>query len=633
MDYSELVKAYSELESTTKRLEKTYIISELLINTSKKDLDQIVYLLQGRVFPRWDERKIGMSSRLVLKSISLSTGVSSEKIEKEWAKTGDLGIVAEKLLRTKKQTTLFSKRLTVDKVFQNLRNLSELEGPGTVSKKVDLVTELMTSATPEEAKFIVRTVVEKLRISVAEGVIRDSIAWTYLPKVVGIFFKCENCKNFVPSNSKCLNCGENIVNKFKEAIKSKYKRSFEPKNLKDVKKSNISKYSLIVVEDEKLARKIYNYFIERVQNAYDLTNDFGQVARFAKTNDFGKLKMITGRPLNPMLAVKNESIEEALNSVGSPALVESKLDGFRLQIHRNKEDVKLYTRRLENVTKQFSDVIPYIKKNVKSESFILDAEVVGFDPKTGKHLPFQFISQRIRRKYDIEKKAKEIPVEINVFDIMYRDNKSLMELSQKERREILEKIITEKKNKIVLTRKLISNKEKDIDKFYRESLKKGNEGVMIKSLDSKYIPGRKVGGWVKLKPIKETLDLVITSAEWGEGKRAKWMSSFTLSCRDKDRVLEIGKVGTGILEKEGELTFENLTRELNPLIISEKGKTVFLKPKVILEVAYEEIQKSSNYSSGYALRFPRAIRIRKDLGFNDADSLDRVKKFFEEYRK
>ncbi len=633
MDYSKLVKAYIGLESTTKRLEKTYIISELLLTTSKKDLDHVVYLLQGRVFPKWDERKIGMSSRLVLKSISLSTGVSPEKIEKEWSRVGDLGIVTEKLLKTKKQTTLFNKKLTIEKVFKNLRSLSELEGPGTVSKKVDLVTELMTSASPDEAKFIVRTVIEKLRISVAEGVIRDSIAWAYFPRVVGIFFECGKCKKFVPSGHRCLNCGENISNKFKEAVKPKYKRAFEPKNLDAVKKSNTSNYSLIVVDDEKFARRIYNYFIEVVQGAYDLTNDFGQVASIARSNDFRKLKMSIGRPLNPMLAIKNESIEDALKSVGSPALVESKLDGFRLQIHRNKDEIKLYTRRLENVTNQFVDIIPYIKKNVKSDSVILDAEVVGYDPKNGKHLPFQFISQRIRRKYDIEKKAKEIPVEVNVFDVMYESGKSLMELTQKERRGILKKLIVEKKNKIVLTRELISGNEKNIDKFYKESLKRGNEGIMIKRLNAKYIPGRKVGGWVKLKPIKETLDLVITSAEWGEGKRAKWMSSFTLSCRGKNKVLEIGKVGTGILEKKGELTFENLTKELSPLVISEKGKTVFLKPKVILEIAYEEIQKSSNYSSGYALRFPRVVRIRKDLGFKDVDDLDRIKKFFEEYRK
>lgn len=633
MDYSVLVNIYKKLESTSKRLKKTYIISELLLNTSEKNLDKVIYLLQGRVFPRWDERKLGMSSRLILKSISLSTGISQDKIEMEWAKSGDLGLVSEKLLKKKKQTTLFSKELTVEKVFQNLRNLSQLEGFGTVSKKVGLITELINSSEPVGSKFIVRTVIEKLRLSVAEGVIRDSIVWAYFPKVIGIFFKCDHCRKIVPSGVNCLACGNKIVNKFKDIVKNKYSNSFEPKSLDDVKKVDLSKYSLIVVNNEKFAREIYNYFLEIVQNAYDLTNDFGQVATVAIKNDFKKLKMIAGRPLNPMLAIKSESISNALKSVGCPALVESKIDGFRLQIHKNKDEVKLYTRRLENVTRQFAELIPIIKNNVKSNSIILDAEVVGYDSKTGKHLPFQFISQRIRRKYDIEKIAKEIPVEINVFDIMYNEGNSLSKLLQKERRDLLEKIIIQKKNKIVLTKKLISDNEKEIENFYEISLKNGNEGIMIKNLESKYIPGRKVGGWVKIKPIKETLDLVITSAEWGEGKRANWLSSFTLACRDKNEILEIGKVGTGILEKDGELTFENLTKELIPLVISEKGKKVILKPKVIFEIAYEEIQSSSNYSSGYALRFPRVVRLRRDLGLKDVDTLDRVKKFFKEYMK
>ena len=633
MDYSKLVKVYEKLESTSKRLEKTYIISELLMNTSKKDLEKVIYLLQGRTFPRWDERKTGMSSRLILKSISLSTGVSSGKIEKEWAKLGDLGEVTEKLLKTKKQMTLFSKKLTVEKVFQNLRKLSELEGVGTVSKKVGLITELITSADSNEAKFIVRTVIEKLRISVAEGIMRDAIAWTYLPKIIGIFFKCDKCNQIVPSNKICLSCGEKIINKFNEEIKSKYKEVLEPKKLEDVKKSNFSKYSLVLVNEEKFAREIYKYFIELIQNAYDLTNDFGEVAKIARDYEFDKLEMVVGRPLNPMLAIKVESIKEALKAVGSPALIESKLDGFRVQIHRNKDEVKLYTRRLENVTKQFAELIPLIKKNISSNSFILDAEVVGYDLKTSNHLPFQFISQRIRRKYDIEKKSKEIPVEINVFDVMYHDGKVLSDVSQKERRKLLEKIVKTKKNKLVLTKKLISSNEKKIDEFYKKSLNAGNEGIMIKNLESKYIPGRKVGGWIKIKPIKETLDLIITSAEWGEGKRAKWMSSFTLSCRDKNKLFEIGKVGTGILEKDGELTFENLTKKLVPLIISENGKKVILKPKIIFEIAYEEIQKSSNYSSGYALRFPRVLKLRNDLGFNDIDTIERVEKFFKEYIK
>jgi len=557
MDYSKLVEVYEKLEKTAKRLEKTKIIAELLKETPEELLDEILYLLQGKVFAKWDERKTGTSSRLVLKAINSSTGEIISKIEKEWVKEGDLGIVVEKLIGKSRQTSLFQTRLTVEKVFNNIRKLSELEGEGTVSKKMQYITELLTSAKTNEAKFIARTIIEDLRVGVKEGVIRDAIAEAFLPK--------------------------------KTEIKD---------------------------------------FVKEIENAYNLTNDYSEVAKAAKNNKIKKLKMQIGKPINPMLAPRVESPEEAFDAVGMPALVEDKLDGFRLQIHKNGDKIKLFTRRLENVTAQFKEIIPTIIKNVKLKQCILDAELVGYDPETKKHLPFQNISQRIKRKYDIEKAAEGLPVEIQVFDILNKEGEPLLNLIQKERRKIIEEIIKEEKTKIVITRKLITKSKKDMEDFYKESLNLGNEGIMIKNLEAKYIPGRRVGGWVKLKPIKETLDLVITEADWGEGKRSNWLASFTLACRDKNELLTIGKVGTGISEKDAEVTFDFLTKELKPFIKEQKGKHVILKPQLILEIGYEEIQKSPTYKSGYALRFPKVINIRKDLGFSDIDDLQRVKKIF-----
>ena len=562
MDYSKLVESYEKLEGTTKRLEKTDIVAELLKKTPENLLDEVLYLLQGRVFPKWDERKLGMSSRLMIKAINSSTGVSPDKIEKEWSKKGDLGIVVEGIIGHKKQMALFSKKLTVQKVFENIQRLASLEGAGTVSKKVQLITELLTSAEPNEAKFIARTVVEDLRIGVQDGVIRDSIAHAFLPKG------------------------------------------------KEVKE-----------------------FVKKIEDAYNMTNDFSEVAKAAKNKKLGNLNMEINKPINPMLAIKAEDAEDALRAVGKPAQVEYKLDGFRLQIHKKGDDIKLFTRRLENVTKQFQDIMPRIKDNVKIKNCILDSELVGYDPKTGKYLPFQNISQRIKRKYNLEKTAKSVPVEINVFDIINLDGKPLIHLSQKERRKILEKKIKEKKNEIVLVKRLITDSAKEINKFYKESLDKGNEGLMIKNYEGDYVPGRRVNGWVKLKPINESLDLVVTGAEWGEGKRAKWLASFTLSCRDGNKFLEIGKVGTGIKEKESELSFVELTKILKPKIKSEKGKAVSIKPYLILEISYDEIQKSKNYSSGYALRFPRVLRVRRDLSMGDVDNLSRVKIFYDKQNK
>lgn len=601
MDYSTLVQTYEKLESTTKRLEKTKIISDLLKNTPENLLPQVIYLLQGRVFPKWDERKIGMSSKSVIKAISSSTGVSPEKIEQEFAKKGDLGIVVQDLIQYKKQLTLFQRKLTVEKVFENIQKLSELEGQGTVSKKIQLVTELLTSASNEESKFIARTIIEDLRVGVQDGIIRDAIVWTYYPRIKGI-------------------------NDFEVHGKTKKINSTnELKNLKGVE--------IIETDDEKLARETYNKFTSEIEDYYNLTNDFGEVALSVKNNKLKDLKMQIGKPVNPMLAIKVNNAEEAFEAVGSPAQVEYKLDGFRLQIHKKGKEIKLFTRRLENVTNQFKEIVPIIETNIKSDNYILDAELVGYDPKTNKYLPFQNISQRIKRKYHIEKTAESIPVEINVFDIIAKDGKPLTDLTQEERRKILEEIVKQEKHKITLTKKLITKNKKELEEFYKESLEKGNEGVMVKSINSKYISGRRVGGWVKLKPTKETLDLVVTGAEWGEGKRANVLSSFTLSCRDKNKFLEIGKVGTGIKEKEDELSFSELTKILKPKIISEKGKQVKIKPYLVLEIAYEEMQKSPNYNSGFALRFPRVIRIRQDKSVKDVETLKRVKYYYSEQRK
>ena len=309
----------------------------------------------------------------------------------------------------------------------------------------------------------------------------------------------------------------------------------------------------------------------------------------------------------------------------------------RLQIHKQKNKYTLYTRHLENVTNQFKELIPLLDKYVKGANYILDVEVVGYDPKTGKYLPFQNISQRIKRKYDIEKVSKQIPVEINVFDILYY-NENLIDKTQKERRDLLEKIITQRQQKIVLTKKLIASSKNEVEEFYKKSLNAGNEGIMLKNLNKAYTPGRRVAGWLKLKPSLEPLDLVIIKATYGEGKRAKALSSFSLACRDEatGKFLECGKLGTGIKEKKSEsgITFKELTKLLKPLIEKEKGRKVSIKPEIVIEVSYEEIQKSPTYESGFALRFPRLNRLRSpEKGANQANTLEDVKRIFKIQRK
>ena len=584
MHYSKLVDMYEKLEATTKRLEHTYIISEFLKDVSLGDLGTTILLLEGRVFPRWDEREIGMASKMMLKAINVASGETKNKINSEWKKTGDLGTVSYNLIKKKKQSTLGSHELTIDKVLNNLRKLVTIEGQGSVDKKVSLVAELLTSAKPSEAKYIVRTILNDMRIGVGEGSIRDAIVWAFFGKELGI----------------------------------KYNK--EEKN--------------IGLED----REKYNEYMDAVQRAYDITNDFGTVTEAAKKhglNGLGNLSMKVGVPLKAMLALKVDDIEEGFERCGKPAEFEFKYDGMRMQIHKKDSNIKIFTRRLENVTDQFPEVVDYVKKLVHEKEVILDSEAVGYSKKTGKYLPFQSISQRIKRKYDIQKMSEEFPVEINVFDIINYKGKSVINESFEDRKKIIKRIIKNIPKKIKVAKSIVTADKKDVERFYKEAVDSGNEGLMIKKLDAPYKPGARVGFMCKLKGTQENLDLVVVKAEWGEGKRSKWLSSYTLACRDDGKFLEVGKASTGLKEKREEgLSFAEMTDLLKPLIKKEEGKEVILRPKIVIEVGCEEIQKSPTYSSGYALRFPRVIRLRSmDKPPEDATTLKQVEDTYKKQKK
>ena len=535
MDYQKLVDVYSCLEKTAKRLEKTKIISDLFKDCEEKDVIQVIYLLQGRVFSSSDKRKLGMNSKLIIKTIHTATGSSVNEIEKLFKKLGDLGSVCEILIKNKKQTTFFSKKLSLDKVFSNLQKLAVLEGHGAVNKKVQLVSELLSGANPVESKFIIRTIISDLRVGVATGILRDAIAQAY---------------------------------------------DKDPKT---------------------------------VEVAFNICGDYSEVAVKSKSNRLDDVRFVPGKALKLMLAIGVKDIEEGFDEVG--------------------DEIKLFTRSLENVTKQFPDVVSYVKKYVKAKEFILDSEIVGFDPKTKMHLPFQKISQRIKRKYEVDKLIRELPVEINVFDILYLEGKNLMNIKQILRLKYLDKIIENHKNKIKIVERKITKDKVLAKKFFERALELGYEGAMIKNPNALYKPGRYVKGWYKLKSVLEPLDLVIIGAVWGEGKRAKWLSSFNVACKDGNKFLEIGKVGTGIKEKKEGVNFTELTKLLKPLIIKEKGQTVFVKPEVIVEVIYEEIQKSPKYNSGFALRFPRLSNLRTDKPLNEINSLKEVIRIYRNQKK
>ncbi len=546
MEFLSIVKLFQKLEKTTSRLEMTSILSEFLHEVPVDLLPIILLFIRGRVFPLWSEKELGIGEKLMIKAISNISGSNELEVENKIRERGDMGLAAEELLVKKTQTTLFTEKLTVERVYNNLNRLAELTGKKSQDKKLSYISELLSSAEPIESRYLVRLILEELRLGVGEGIVRDAIA------------------------------------------------------------------------------SAFNVDAMLLERARSLTSDLGEVAKIARLDGDEGLRRVSikpGRPIEVMLAQKAEGIEDVLEKF-RPAIFEIKYDGARIQIHKDNDNVLLFTRRLENVTRQFPEIVDSAKKNIKVKSAVVEGELVAIKSRDDrKPRPFQDLSRRIKRKYGIREMMDEIPVEVNLFDVVFCEGENKINDRFIERRKLLEKIV-KKSDNFRLSELIITKNVEKANDFYQMAIEMGHEGVMAKNPDAPYQPGSRVGYMYKIKPVMETLDLVIVGATWGEGRRAHWMASFLLALMDDDtgRLLSVGRMGTGFTDKQ----FEEMTSLLKPKIISESGREIKLKPEIVVEVAYEEIQKSPTYESGYALRFPRLVRIRYDKGVDDIDTIKRL---------
>ncbi|KGK97897.1 DNA ligase [Methanococcoides methylutens] len=363
-----------------------------------------------------------------------------------------------------------------------------------------------------------------------------------------------------------------------------------------------------------------------IERGFMLTNDLGLVAIAAKEGGLeavSKLGMELNRPIKMMLAQVTPSIETAINDLGVVA-VEWKFDGARVQIHKDGDNINIFSRRLENVTGSLPDIVEAVKNNVKADSAILEGEAVAVD-EDGNPRAFQDILKRFRRKYDVDTTVREIPLKLNLFDILYLNGEVLIDMSLSDRRNALVGCV-ENTSSIMVDEQVLTDDAEKVNDIYSAALAAGHEGVMIKNPNAPYSPGKRGKNWLKKKPIMETLDLVVIGAEWGYGRRANLIGSYALACFDPDAgtFLPIGKVATGFSDEQ----LAELTELLSDLIVVESGREIELKPEVVFEVAFEEIQKSTNYESGYALRFPRLVNVREDKSPEEAETLERIESIY-----
>lgn len=573
MLFSQLVEVFEKLEATSKRLEMFEILSDFFKKISKEEIKEVIYFCEERLLPPFKGLEIGMADKMVEKAIAKCSGISVTEISKLYKKEGDLGLVAEKLL-TKKQITLIkTKAPTIKEVYETLVKIAQTTGEGSVERKINNLSGLLSQVSNKEAKYIIRFVLGRLRLGIGDPTIMDSL-------------------------SKAIS-GDRM----------------------------------------KLRGDI--------ERAYNLCSDLGLVAKtlFEKgEKGLKEFKVQVGSPIRMALAERLPSAEDIIKKIGKCA-VETKYDGLRLQIHKDKNEIEIFSRNQERMTHMFPDIIQGIKKQIKAKSAILEGEAVAFNESTGEFFPFQVTITR-KRKYEIEKRAKEAPLVLFAFDLLYINGKDLTQKPYVERRKVLEKTIR-KGFTIRQAEKIITDDPKTLEKFFEANVERGTEGIIAKRLDSPYQAGARNFNWIKLKrsykgELKDTIDVVIVGYFKGHGLRAEFGIGALLGAvydEKSDSFKTICKIGSGLSEEkwiEIRKLLDKVKVEHKPARVdSEIIPDVWCQPKYVFTVVADEITLSPLHTAGktkekagFALRFPRIQGWLRDKKPEDATSVKEIEKLF-----
>ena len=571
MEFSTLAEIFQRMEKTSKRIELTDILVELLKKTPKEILPNIVYLLQGIIRPNFEGVELGIAEKLAIHAISKSSGLSIKKIEDDYREGGDLGLTASNILKLKTQTTFTVEKITVERVYDTLFKIAKLEGKGSQDLKMKYISSMLNDATPIEAKFVIKILLGTLRLGVAENTVMDALAIAFTGK-----------------------------------------------------------------KENK----------EEIENAYNVSSDLGKVSLVVATDgieEIKKFKISLFSPIRPMLADRVKSEAEAIKKMPQLFAAEYKLDGERVQIHKQMNKIILFSRRLENITQYYPDIIENIGKSINVDEGIFEAEIVPINENTGEFLPFQELMHR-RRKYKLEKAVLQYPITVNFFDVLYFDDRSCLNLEYTKRREILENIVKEDNfSKLVPT--LLVKNENEIEDFLENSINSGCEGLMLKTPNAGYRAGARGSNWLKLKreyrnELGDSLDLVVIGAYFGRGRRTGLYGTLLLGTYnpENDTFPSICKVGTGFTDESLDQLYQILSNKVilkkNSRVVSEMEADVWLEPELVLEVVASEITLSPIHktglnlvrkNSGFALRFPKFTgKIRYEKAVEDASTHDEV---------
>ncbi len=585
MTFTKLSEYFQKLEHTPSRNAMTEILASLFRRAGTREIGKICYLLQGRVAPIYEAREFGVAEKIVIRAIAHAGGVQAHAVTREFKKTGDVGIAAESFLRRRKKTLpLRERKRSVASVFNSLERVADAAGEGSQEKKISILSELLRAVDPLSARYIVRIPLDKLRLGFSDMTILDSL-------------------------------------------------------------------SVFLAQDKSLRA--------RLEEVYNVRPDIGFLAQTVKEhgiNGLARIRAKIGAPILPALCQRLSTADDMIEKMGIVA-VEPKFDGVRVQIHFQRVQsskinpstslrarVQSFSRNLENTTLMFPELTD-IGIQLDAESAILDSEAVGINPKTGKFIPFQETMTR-KRKHEIARVLASVPLKFYIFDILYRNGKDLLNTPLSSRRKVLEDTVRQGKI-LVLTPQNVTDNAQILRAYHTDQLKEGREGVVVKKWHSPYEPGRRGYGWVKFKEeegksgkLTDTIDAVVMGYYSGEGKRAGFgIGAFLVGVRRSDSYVTVTKVGTGVTD---ELWIE-LKKELNTLKVTEKPKEyaeiekmllpdVWVLPKLVVEIAGDDITKSPTHGAGYAIRFPRLVRIRRDKSTTQATGIEELRRMYKNQR-
>lgn len=617
MKFSELSSKLEQLEHTNSRLEMMYQLADLYKKIPTQEITLASYLMQGSLVPAYLSLEFQLSSKMIIRSLAqvqtalldpstaaASVGLFGEVDEtattdfvtKKYKQNGDIGLVAFEIVshwHHQKKTHNFE--LSISEVFNKLVLIAKEGGSGSQERKLNLLTDLFKELDPASAKFVARVVIGKLRLGFSAMTILDALSWAVL-------------------GSK----------KHRKVLETAYQ-----------KRADVGELAQTYLS---IAHSLKN-----TQNA-----DF---AEQLSTHLSQQYSVVPGIPVVPALCQRLNTAKEIIEKMGE-VIAEPKYDGLRIQIHYSKNGfaddlsnsnsfptVRAFTRNLEEVTHMFPELLEVVKV-LQTQSCILDAEAIGYNPETEELLPFQETITR-KRKHGVAAASEKVPIRFYVFDVLYSGSVSHLENSLRERKDLLRMLFNDN-GTIKYTKYIVTSDPIVLREFHEKQLGGGLEGAVIKQVDSVYQGGRKGWSWVKIKEIegtsgklKDTLDLVVMGYYYGRGKRSKFgVGAFLVGIlNEKQEIKTMAKIGTGLTDeqfrelKQRSDVLETATQPIMYEVEKNLAPDVWMRPELVVEIAADEITKSPNHSAGVALRFPRLVKFRDDKKWTDATTVDELKNF------